>query len=186
MGVAFIGVGSNIGDVFETCLKGIEEVIADERANFLALSSFYKTSPVSPVPQNDFLNCAVKIAWHGTPTELLAFLLSVERRQGRKMDVPLGPRTLDLDILLFDGVVMDTPELTIPHPRLHERKFALVPCLEIDPGLVHPRMRRPLAEFLDEIGNEQTVELQRTVSRDEVLGRVTKGARFRPHDPDTH
>lgn len=172
MGIAFVGIGSNIGDVFGNCLKGIEDVISEERALFVALSSFYKTSPVSPVPQDDFLNCVLKLSWDASPPELLAFLLSVERRRGRTRGVQLGPRTLDLDILLFDAVVLDTPDLTIPHPRLHERKFALIPCLEIDPGLVHPRLKQPLAEFVEQIGDEQAIELQTTVSKEELLGRI--------------
>ncbi len=180
MGVAYVGIGSNIGDVFGHCLKGIEAVISDERAHFLGLSSFYKTSPVSPVPQDDFLNCVLKLAWDASAPELLAFLLSVEKKQGRTREVALGPRTLDLDILLFDTLVVDTPDLTIPHPRLHERKFALIPCLEIDPGLVHPRLKRPLAAFVEQIGDEQRVELQKTLSMEELLPRTGRDKRPGP------
>ncbi len=175
MGLAYVGIGSNIGDVFENCLKGIKELISDERAHFLALSSFYKTSPVSPVPQDDFLNCALKLAWDASPPDLLAFLQSVEQKQGRTREIALGPRTLDLDILLFDALILDNPGLTIPHPRLHERKFALIPCLEIDPGLVHPRLKHPLAAFLEQISDEQTVELQTTMSKEELLRRIDRG-----------
>jgi 2-amino-4-hydroxy-6-hydroxymethyldihydropteridine diphosphokinase len=156
-GVAYIGVGSNVGDAFENCLQGMRAVIDNERATFVALSSLYRTSPVSPVVQSDFLNCALKIAWRGTPRELLSFLQEVEAALGRDRGVRFGPRTLDLDILFFDDLVLDTPGLTIPHPRLHQRKFALVPCLEIDPGLVHPRFGRPLAEYLRELGDEQKI-----------------------------
>jgi 2-amino-4-hydroxy-6-hydroxymethyldihydropteridine diphosphokinase len=180
MGVAYVGIGSNIGDVFGNCLKGIEEVLSDERAHFAALSSFYRTSPVSPVPQDDFLNCVLKLAWDASPPELLALLLSVERRQGRTREVALGPRTLDLDVLLFDALILDTPDLTIPHPRLHERKFALIPCLEIDPGLVHPRLKHPLAEFVRQIGDEQRVELEKTVSKEEMLRRMDRDKRPGP------
>ncbi len=180
MGIAFVGIGSNIGDVFGNCLKGIEDVISEERAHFVALSSFYKTSPVSPVPQDDFLNCVLKLAWDASPPELLAFLLSVERKRGRTREVALGPRTLDLDILLFNALVLDTPDLTIPHPRLHERKFALIPCLEIDPGLVHPRLKQPLAALVKRLGPEQAVELQKTVSKEELLGRMDRDKRGGP------
>ena len=158
-GVAFIGVGSNVGDAFENCLQGVRAVIGDERATFVALSSLYRTSPVSPVAQADFLNCALKITWRSTPRELLSLLMKVEAHLGRARTVRFGPRTLDLDILFFDDLVLDIPGLAIPHPRLHQRKFALVPCLEIDPGLVHPRLRRPLVEYLEEIGDEQTIAL---------------------------
>jgi 2-amino-4-hydroxy-6-hydroxymethyldihydropteridine diphosphokinase len=168
-GVAYIGVGSNVGDAFENCLQGVIAVIANERATFVALSSLYRTSPVSPVAQADFLNCALKIAWRSTPRELLSFLMKVEAGRGRTRTVRFGPRTLDLDILFFDDLVLDTPGLTIPHPRLHQRKFALVPCLEIDPNLVHPRFRRPLVEYLNEIGDEQTISLFRRIPEDRLM-----------------
>jgi 2-amino-4-hydroxy-6-hydroxymethyldihydropteridine diphosphokinase len=166
-GVAYIGVGSNI-DAYENCIEGIRIVREDERVGFLALASLYRSSPVSPVPQDDFINSALKIAWRGSPRELLAFLASVERERARTRLVPLGPRTLDLDILLFDDLLLDTPDLVIPHPRLHERRFALVPCLEIDPSLVHPRLGKPLASFLGEIGSDQRLELIGRVPGSEI------------------
>ncbi len=156
-GVAYVGVGSNI-DAYENCIRGMRKVVEHEGVRLLALSSLYRTSPVSPVPQDDFLNCALKLQWAGSPGELLALLASVERDLGRRRGVHLGPRTLDLDILIFDDLLLETAELTIPHPRLHERRFVLVPCLEIDPDLVHPRLGRPLSLFLSEIGDDQRLE----------------------------
>jgi 2-amino-4-hydroxy-6-hydroxymethyldihydropteridine diphosphokinase len=167
-GIAYVGIGSNI-DAYENCTKGIKRVVRDERVSFLAASSFYRTSPVSPVPQDDFINAALKIAWQGSPRELLSFLASVEQERARVRDIPLGPRTLDLDILLFDDLVLDTPDLTIPHPRLHERRFVLIPCLEIDPSLVHPRLKKPLSSYLKDIGDDQRLELVGTVPRDDVM-----------------
>lgn len=168
-GIAYIGVGSNI-DPYENCIEGIRRVRENEKAELLALSSFYRTSPVSPVPQDDFINAAVKIGWRGSPWDLLSFLASVEHERARIRAVPLGPRTLDLDILLFDDLVLDTPGLVIPHPRLHERRFALVPCLEIDPFLVHPRLHRPLASFLGDIGEDQRLELVGKAPGSEITG----------------
>lgn len=101
--------------------------------------------------------------------DLLEFLESVEQQMGRVRDVPMGPRTLDLDILLFDGLVIDTIRLTIPHPRLHERKFVLVPCLEIDRNLVHPVLNRPFFDILAAIGDDQRIDVFKTVTRDEIL-----------------
>ncbi len=167
-GVAYIGIGSNVGDVFENCLQGVMAITGDERATNVALSSLYRTSPVSPVVQADFLNCALKIVWRGAPLELLSFLREVEAALGRSRTVRFGPRTLDLDILFFDDLVLDAPGLTIPHPRLHERKFALVPCLEIDPNLVHPRFKRPLAEYLDRLGDEQEIALFGKIPADRI------------------
>ena len=166
-GVAFIGAGSNI-DPLENLLSGLKRIIRNERAALVALSSFYRTAPVSPVSQDDYLNCALKVEWQGSPRELLAFLQAVEDERDRRRTVRLGPRTLDLDILFFGDMTMDEPGLTIPHPRVHERRFTIVPCLEIEPGLVHPVFGRPLSEWLDRIGPEQTIELFRKVSPEEI------------------
>jgi 2-amino-4-hydroxy-6-hydroxymethyldihydropteridine diphosphokinase len=176
-GVAYIGIGSNVGDAFDNCLQGVMAVISDERVAFVALSSLYRTSPVSPVAQADFLNGALKIVWRGTPRKLLSFLHAVEAGLGRRREVRFGPRTLDLDILFFDDVVLDAPGLIIPHPRLHERKFALVPCLEIDPNLIHPRFKRPLAEYLAQLGDEQKIDLFGPIPSDRIRA---AGVRNRP------
>jgi 2-amino-4-hydroxy-6-hydroxymethyldihydropteridine diphosphokinase len=165
--VAFIGVGSNI-DAYRNCLEGITRVTEDERVELLGLSSLYRTSPVSPILQDDFLNSVFKIGWKGEPVELLSLLETVEQRMGRKRDVLLGPRTLDLDILLFGDLVLETSRLTIPHPRLHERKFVLIPCLEIDSDLVHPEMKLPLARLLGLLGDEQKITPFRTITREEI------------------
>jgi 2-amino-4-hydroxy-6-hydroxymethyldihydropteridine diphosphokinase len=156
---AFIGIGSNIGDRKGYCTSGIQGILSDDRAEFSALSSFYTTSPVSPITQEDFLNCALRIRWNGSAPELLDLLRRVEEGLGRVRDVPLGPRVIDLDILLMDDLVIDSPELTVPHPRMHQRKFTLVPILELDASIMHPRLHRPLREFLDEIGEEQKIEV---------------------------
>jgi len=167
-GIAYIGVGSNI-DPYANCAKGLRRLLQHPHIRLLGLSSLFRTSPVSPVPQDDFLNCALKVQWEGSPLDLLALLLSVEKEQGRKRDIPLGPRTLDLDILLFDDLILETPELVIPHPRLHERRFALVPCLEIDPDLVHPLFGGPLSQFLEEIGDGQRLEVFGRLQEEEIL-----------------
>ena len=155
----FIGIGSNIGDKYSNCKSSIDRIISDHRAEFSALSSFYLTSPVSPVPQEEFLNSVLNIRWGGSPLDLLALLNNIEAVMHRVRDVPQGPRIIDLDILLIDDLVLDSTELTVPHPRLHERKFVLVPLLELDPCAVHPRLRRPLRDFLDEIGPEQAIRM---------------------------
>ena len=153
----FIGIGSNLGDRYGNCKTSIDRIIRNPGAEFLALSSFYATTPVSPVSQGDFLNAVLRILWRGSPLELLALLQSVETAMGRVREIPQGPRIIDLDILLFDDLLFETAELTIPHPRLHERKFTLVPILELEPAATHPRLGRPLKEFLDSIGKEQAI-----------------------------
>ena len=156
---AFIGLGSNIGDRHGNCEASIGHILSDDRAEFSALSSFYLTSPVSPVLQEDFLNCVLQIRWGGSPFELLELLRTIEGMLGRVRDVPQGPRVIDLDILLMDDLVVESPELTLPHPRMHQRKFTLMPILEIDASVVHPRLRRSLKELLDEIGGDQKIEI---------------------------
>lgn len=166
--VAYIGIGSNIGDTYRNCVDSIRHILSDERVDFLALSSLFCTSPVSPIAQQNFLNGALKISWSASPSELLPFLLSVETKMGRQRNLPLGPRIIDLDILLFDDLLVDTQELTVPHPRLHERKFMLLPCIEIDPTLVHPRLGQPLVKLFARIGDEQKIEFFKKIPKNEI------------------
>jgi 2-amino-4-hydroxy-6-hydroxymethyldihydropteridine diphosphokinase len=163
----FIGAGSNI-DARKNCIEGLRRVVEDKRVTLLALSSLYRTSPVSHVPQDDFVNCVFKIGWRGDAVELLSLLESVEQRMGRRRIVPLGPRTLDLDILLFGNQVLNSSRLTIPHPRLQERKFVLIPCLEIDEDLVHPVTSLSFRRLLSALGDEQKVTLLEKMSKEEL------------------
>lgn len=166
----FIGVGSNIGDGVAACTESIRRTLGDSRAELIGVSSFYTTSPVSPVSQADFTNGAVAATWTGSPQELLQFLNHIETDMGRVRSIPLGPRVIDLDILLFGDIVLHSPSLTIPHPGLHRRRFALVPCVEIDPSIIHPVYREPLSSFLDSIDPPQEISL--LLSADEVLRRI--------------
>ena len=153
----FIGVGSNIGNGVKNCMTAIRNISSNGRVNLKSISSFYTTSPVSEIKQDDFINCAVFIGWEGTPGELMEFLIAIEGNMGRAREVKNGPRIIDLDILLFDDTVLDEPSMTIPHKELHKRRFALIPCLEIDPNLVHPLYKKPLNDFLPDIGDDQVV-----------------------------
>jgi 2-amino-4-hydroxy-6-hydroxymethyldihydropteridine diphosphokinase len=162
----FIGVGSNIGDGIAHCARGIKEISKDDRVSRLTASSFYSTSPVSPILQDDFINAAVAFAWAGSPGDLLQLLSRIEERMGRIRQEPWGPRIIDLDVLLLGDTVLDTPSLTIPHPELHRRKFALIPCLELEPSLMHPLYRKPLVSFLHEIDETQRVSI--SVSAEDV------------------
>ncbi|MDR2018226.1 MAG: 2-amino-4-hydroxy-6-hydroxymethyldihydropteridine diphosphokinase [Syntrophobacterales bacterium] len=153
----FIGIGSNMDNRVQYCAESIRRIQDDGRTKFLAVSSLYVTSPVSPVPQEDFVNCALELGWNGSPKGLLSFLNGIEHDMGRVRLVAKGPRVIDLDILLFGDLVFSTPALTIPHPQLLKRKFALLPCLEINPSLVHPLYKKPLSSFLKEIDKTQKI-----------------------------
>ena len=148
-----------MGDKVGYCRESIKRVRGDGRAVVTRVSSFYLTSPVSAVPQEDFINCAIELEWAGSPEGLLSFLNKVEGDMGRVRSIPDGPRPIDLDILLFGDVILSSPSLTIPHAELHRRKFALVPCLEIDPLLIHPLYLKPLTSFVEGLEEAQKISL---------------------------
>ena len=132
---AYVGLGANLGDREATMRRAIE-LLGDE---VVAVSSFRETDPVGYEDQPRFLNGAVALETELSPRELLDRLLAVERELGRTRDGPrYGPRTIDLDLLLYGDVVVDEPGLRVPHPRLAERRFALEPLAELDPGLTIP------------------------------------------------
>jgi 2-amino-4-hydroxy-6-hydroxymethyldihydropteridine diphosphokinase len=121
------------------------------------VSTFHDTSPVGPIEQPRFLNAVAELDTELTPQALLAALLNIERALGRdrKNSVPKGPRTIDLDLLLYDAVVLDTPELTVPHPAMHERAFVLEPLVEIAPDAFHPVFMRSARDLLRAMGPSQ-------------------------------
>jgi 2-amino-4-hydroxy-6-hydroxymethyldihydropteridine diphosphokinase len=136
---AYVGLGANLGDRTATLARALELLADEPRIEVLAVSSFRETEPVGILDQPRFLNAAAAIETLLAPRELLATLLEVERRLGRKREGPrYGPRTVDLDLLLIEGVTLDEPGLTLPHPRLHERAFALEPLVELDPSIIVP------------------------------------------------
>jgi 2-amino-4-hydroxy-6-hydroxymethyldihydropteridine diphosphokinase len=113
------------------------------------VSLFYETEPVDLTEQPWFLNCAVELETQRTPDELLQGMLAIEQSMGRERIHPKGPRLIDLDILLFDDVIMKSPGLTIPHPAMHERRFVLEPLLEIAPEANHPLLKKSIRELLE-------------------------------------
>jgi 2-amino-4-hydroxy-6-hydroxymethyldihydropteridine diphosphokinase len=146
---AYVGLGSNMGDRELNLLRAIAEIGRIPLSRITALSGFYDTEPVGPVPQDPFLNAVLRIETALTPNRLLEELQHIETEVfRRKRKVPLGPRTMDLDLLLFNDVVMESDSLTLPHPRLHERRFVLVPLAEIAPGLIHPLLRTSVSDLL--------------------------------------
>jgi 2-amino-4-hydroxy-6-hydroxymethyldihydropteridine diphosphokinase len=130
---AYVGVGANLGDREATIRAALAAL-----PGVVALSELRETAPVGVVDQPPFLNGAAALETELSPRELLDALLEVERRLGRERRERWGPRTIDLDLLLHGDDVLDEPGLTVPHPRLHERRFALEPLLDLDPDLVVP------------------------------------------------
>lgn len=135
MAVAYIALGSNLGD--RACyIKSAVAALQEKGASVLKRSTVIETDPVGGSPQDKFLNAVVKIETRLSPGELLSTCQAIERQLGRVRSVPNGPRTIDLDILLYDHRVIDTPQLKIPHPCMFERAFVLDPLKEIEPGLL--------------------------------------------------
>ena len=128
---ALVGAGANLGDRFGTLVAARERLGATDGVTRLAASALYRTKPVGVLDQPEFLNAVLGIETTLSPEDLLQVLLGIEQEFGRERHVRWGPRTLDLDLLAYEGVVRSTPALTLPHPRLWERNFVLVPLREL-------------------------------------------------------
>jgi 2-amino-4-hydroxy-6-hydroxymethyldihydropteridine diphosphokinase len=150
MATAFIGIGSNLGEREAHLRSALDLLAAEVGIDVVAVSRLRETEPVGPVEQGPFLNGAVQVTTELPPRELLDRLLDVEQRLGRVRRERFGPRTIDLDLLLYDDEVLEEPGLTLPHPRLHERRFALEPLAELAPDLVVPG-RGPISALLAEL-----------------------------------
>jgi len=135
---AFLGLGSNVGDRLDLLQRAVELIHADDRTRVDAVSSVYETAAVGGPEQPDYLNIAVRVATRRQPRQLLALGAEIENALGRTRDVRWGPRTIDIDILLYDRRIIRQPDLEIPHPRLRERAFALIPLIEVAPGQTMP------------------------------------------------
>lgn len=142
MARAYVGLGANLGPREVTILRAVELLGAIEGIEVLELSRLRETEPVGVMEQPTFLNGAVALETTLSPRELLDALLSVERELGRVRGERWGPRTIDLDLLAYDGETVDEQGLRVPHPRLHERRFALEPLADLEPELEIPGLGR--------------------------------------------
>lgn len=147
---AFLGLGTNIGDRRRHLLDAVQQT-----PDLVRASSVYETEPVGGPEQGPYLNIVVELATALDPFELLGVCRRLEIAAGRERRIRWGPRTLDVDVLWIDGVSVDEPELTVPHPRMHERNFVVVPLLEIAPDL---------ADDLAHLGHDPATALGRVVS----------------------
>ena len=149
--IAYIALGSNLGDRAAALGSALTMLDACQGVSVLRVSEMVETAPVGgPGDQGDYLNGAAEIETSLLPTELLAVLQDIERKLGRdrQAEQRWGSRTCDLDILLIGDAVMDTPDLTIPHPRMHERKFVLAPLNELAAETVHPILNKTISTLL--------------------------------------
>ncbi len=155
---AFVGIGANLGDPVAQVKAAIASLAALPETRLVAASSLYRTAPMDYAAQGDFVNAAVLLETALAPRPLLEHLHAIEAAAGRERSFRNAPRLLDLDLLLYGDAVVDEPGLAVPHPRLHERAFALAPVVELDPGCVIPG-RGPAREWLGRAGRQRIEKL---------------------------
>lgn len=153
--IVYLSLGSNVGDRDRNLREAIRALGGVGQVK--AVSSFYETEPVDFVDQAWFLNCAVAMESLASPEGMMAELLRMERKMGRERNHRKGPRTIDIDILMFGERIVDSPDLKIPHPAMHRRRFVLAPLAEIAPEARHPGMNRTVRELLAELPERQVV-----------------------------
>ena len=155
MATAYVALGANEGDRLanlESAVKHLREITTVD-----AISPIYETEPVGFADQPRFLNAVARVITLLFPMELLRELQSIEGKLGKATPFPNGPRTIDLDLLLYDDLVESSPELDVPHPRMHERRFVLTPLADIAPDAMHPEIGKTMGELLAALAAEPTV-----------------------------
>lgn len=161
--VAYLGLGSNLGDRAANLLKALPALVSGE-LTLIKASSIYETEPLDYPDQPSFLNMVIALSGKEIePFSLLRFCLEIELRLGRQRTIPRGARTIDIDLLLLDDLVIDGVrdgvELLLPHPRMHLRRFVLAPLVEIAPALLHPVLGKTMMQLLGEVDNLQAVRI---------------------------
>jgi 2-amino-4-hydroxy-6-hydroxymethyldihydropteridine diphosphokinase len=153
--IAYLSLGSNLGDREHSLREAISRLETVGRV--VSVSSLYETEPVEFADQEWFLNCVVALETTMTPEQLMGALLNIEQSMGRQRVQKKGPRTIDLDILLYGDAALDSPDLTIPHPAMHQRRFVLEPLAEIAPDARHPALKKTARELLTGLPPGQAV-----------------------------
>jgi len=168
MAIVYLGLGSNLGDRVGYIQQATSLLGGDENIKLVSTSSFYETEPWHFKTENWFVNAVIAVSTNLYPHQLLRVCNRVEAQLGRNREDESGynDRTIDIDILFYDDRVLDETEnginLIIPHPKVHERAFMLVPLLEVAPSLVHPVLKKTITEIYDEIDDPETVCLYGT------------------------
>ena len=155
-GITYLSLGSNLGNREQNLEEAVRR--ASTLGRVVAVSSFYETEPVEVTDQPWFLNCVLALETTAEPAQLMRELLRIEHEMGRQRLVKKGPRSIDIDILLFGNAVVNTPDLTSPHPEMTRRRFVLEPLAEIAPELLHPVSQKTVTRLLAELAPGQRVQ----------------------------
>ncbi len=157
MVLIYLGLGSNVGDKEANIRKAVE--LIGEKCPVHRVSRLYKTEPVGYKQQDWFLNCVAEAEGCSDPLIMFAAFQAIEKRLKREKSVRHGPRTIDIDVLFWGDQVIDSGGFTIPHPRLHERRFVLEPLMELAPDLIHPVLKKTVRQLFNELKGGEKVEL---------------------------
>ncbi|WP_064091710.1 2-amino-4-hydroxy-6-hydroxymethyldihydropteridine diphosphokinase [Rossellomorea aquimaris] len=167
--IAYISLGSNIGKREGYLEKAINILRSHGKIEVTKQSSIYETDPVGYTEQGKFLNMVIEVRTNLRPEKLLQQCLQVEIDLGREREFKWGPRIIDLDILLYNHENIEAENLLIPHPRMQERAFVLIPLIEIAPYVEHPILSTPFVEFLDEIPDKEGVRLWKQINGEDAF-----------------
>lgn len=159
MAKVYLALGSNVGDSVTLIKNAVEELKA--ALSNIAVAPIYVSKAVGYTEQPDFYNTALRADTELSPEQLLAFVKKVEKKVGRIYRFRWGPREIDIDIIFYGDLVMETPELTIPHPRFAERDFVLQPIADINSGYIDPRSGHTVAALLEQLSDDQQAVLKR-------------------------
>ncbi|MFP7300239.1 2-amino-4-hydroxy-6-hydroxymethyldihydropteridine diphosphokinase [Neobacillus niacini] len=166
---AFIALGSNIENRYDYLTKAIEKLAKHPKIKLVNTSSIYETDPVGYEEQDLFLNMVIEVDTDCSALELLDFCLKVELELGRKRERVWGPRTVDLDILLYNQENITSEKLIVPHPRMLERNFVLIPLSEINPDIIIPNTEKPLEAWIKELPNKEGVRVWKRKNGEDVF-----------------
>lgn len=158
MSTAYISIGSNLGNRLKYIREAIRRIEQSKEIKISKVSSVYETQPAEYRDQPWFLNMVLGLEASLEPLNLLELLLEIEGQMGRRRTRRYGPRNIDLDLLLYDDLVLNSDKLTLPHPRMHERGFVLVPLAEISPQVVHPLLKKNVEKLLEDLTTDSAFE----------------------------
>tara|TARA_Y100000590_G_scaffold62434_1_gene66775 strand:+ start:7299 stop:7793 length:495 start_codon:yes stop_codon:yes gene_type:complete len=155
---ALIGIGSNLGSPVENCRKAVASLCESEEINVIKQSSLYESEPIGKKNQPWFVNTVIEIQTSLSPERLLKKLLNIEQQFGRTRNEKWGPRIIDLDILDYDGRIINSESLTLPHPEMLNRRFVLEPLSEISGSIIHPVQNKSIQSLLNELPKNPVVK----------------------------